>query len=172
MRSFVALAPEPGARESLAAQVERCAAHYPGARRMRAANLHLTLAFIGEIDAVQADQVARALAALPAPDFELAIDRIGEFGRVRVLWAGGPDNPALDRLAATVREQLNALGVNCDRRAFVPHISLLRDLPPGPAAAMPEFAAISWRPERPQLFVSTHDARGVLHYTPWPAPAA
>lgn len=171
MRCFVALAPSPAARAALEALMIACAQGHPGARTMRAANLHLTLAFIGELDAAVADTVATALAARPVPAFDLGIDRVGEFGRARVLWAGGPDNPALDALAARVRDLLDDLAVPHDRRSFVPHITLLRDLQPGSGASEPEFAPITWRPAPPQLYCSTHDARGTLLYEPWPAPA-
>lgn len=137
MRCFVALWPDAAARTRLDALAERLHAAFPRARRMQARNLHLTLAFIGELDEARAVELAAAVSAAPAdssgtPDW--ALTETGAFERARVLWAGGAPPAALTDLAGRVRALLDAQGIRYDRKPFVPHVTLLRDLPRGAAA--------------------------------------
>ena len=63
----------------------------PGLRWQSAAQLHLTVRFIGELGEEQAEHLAAALSAMQAPAFELQIGGVGYFGspqRPRILWAG------------------------------------------------------------------------------------
>jgi 2'-5' RNA ligase len=128
IRCFVALQPDEAARERLDVIAGEWQARLPGARRMRRDNLHLTLAFIGALEADRAGEVAAHLAALPQAPFDWTVDAVGAFGGARVLWAGGSD-PRLDALAARVRALLDELGVRFDRKPFVAHVTLLRKLP-------------------------------------------
>lgn len=128
MRCFVALQPDETARERLDRLAREEHARFPSARRMRRENLHLTLAFVGALDAGRAGQLAAALAAEPASPFDWSLDEVGAFAGARVLWAGGAD-ARLDALAARARALLDALGVRFDRRPFVAHVTLLRELP-------------------------------------------
>jgi 2'-5' RNA ligase len=131
MRCFVALWPDDAARERLAAVGREQQRRFPHARAMRAENLHLTLAFIGELDAARAARVAAALDALPVAPFAWTLDAVGAFERARVLWAAGPDCAPLAALALRVRQLLDELCVPYDRKPFVAHVTLLRDLARG-----------------------------------------
>ena len=133
---------------------------------MRRDNLHLTLAFIGQLDAAVAQQVAAGLAALSIGPFAWTLATIGAFGRSGVLWAGD-DDERLGTVAARVRHLLDELGVSYDRKPFVAHVTLLRKLPR--AAARDAAAAIeppiAWRVADVVLLQSTTDAAG-SRYSP------
>jgi len=94
-------------------------------------NTHLTLKFIGEIDAAQVEPIKAALQALAARSspFELAVRGVGSFpkGHPRVIWVGA-DEPtgALQRLQEGVDETLAGFGVERDDREFSPHLTLGR----------------------------------------------
>ena len=62
MRLFVAISLPEDVRDELA----RLGHGLPGARWVAPENLHLTLRFIGEVDADEAHDIDAALAALPA----------------------------------------------------------------------------------------------------------
>jgi 2'-5' RNA ligase len=128
IRCFVALQPDDAARQRLDAIAGEWQARLPAARRMRGDNLHLTLAFIGALEADRAGEVAARLAALPQAPVDWTLGAVGAFGGARVLWAGGSD-AQLDALAARVRALLDELGVRFDRKPFVAHVTLLRKLP-------------------------------------------
>jgi 2'-5' RNA ligase len=165
MRCFVALWPDDAARERLAAVAREQQRRFPRARAMRPENLHLTLAFIGELDAARAAQIAAELDALPFESFAWTLDAVGAFERARVLWAAGPDCAPLAALAQRVRTLLNELHVAYDRKPFVAHVTLLRDLTREESrrAAGPIAPPIVWHADRPQLLQSAQ-REGCLRY--------
>lgn len=104
---------------------------------------HLTLAFLGWIDAsllVPVQTQLRAAAARCAP-FSLAIDRIGAFPderRPRVLWAGCSRPPSgFNELCAVTRDLLGSLGFGFEDPG-VAHITLARvKRPQAPMPVLP-----------------------------------
>lgn len=165
MRCFVALWPDDATRERLAAVAREQQRRFPRARAMRADNLHLTLAFIGELDEARAAKVAAALEALSFDSFGWTLDAVGAFERARVLWAAGPDCAPLAALAQRARALLDELRVRYDRKPFVAHVTLLRDLTRDDArrAAAPIAPPVAWRADRPQLLQSVQ-REGRLRY--------
>ena len=166
LRCFVALQPDEAARERLDRLAREEHARFPSARRMRRENLHLTLAFVGALDGGRARRLAAALAAEPAAPFDWTLDAVGAFAAARVLWAGGAD-PRLDSLAARARALLDALGVRFDRRPFVAHVTLLRELPREAArdAARAIEPPVVWRAGAPVLLESRPEP-GAVRYLP------
>ncbi len=125
MRLFVALDLPWDLRQRLSA----LAGGLPGARWVPPENYHLTLRFIGEVPAYQAEEVDLALASLRGRGFTLALAGIGTFakaGRATSLWVGVPRNPELDHLQAKIETALQRAGLEPERRRFVPHVSLAR----------------------------------------------
>jgi 2'-5' RNA ligase len=63
----------------------------------RPENLHLTLAFLGEVEPNRVADVKRAMEATPIKPMELLFDRVGCFPRDGddIWWIGLSDNPAL-----------------------------------------------------------------------------
>lgn len=98
-------------------------------RATKAGDLHLTVAFIGDLADGTAITVAAAIAKMPVKPFDYRLDTLGFFEDAGVVWVGGDANVSgkpLDALAARVRRLLDRLMVDYDRRAFVPHVTLLR----------------------------------------------
>lgn len=162
LRCFVALWPDEAARDCIARIADAQHARWPAARRMRTENLHLTLAFIG----VQPIDVVRVLQphidTLASPAFDWTLDRLGVFRSARVLWLGGPECQPLQALADAVRAALEVQGVAYDRKPFVPHITLLRDLPRDGQPDMP-IDPVLWPVRAPRLVVSTMTPAGVWY---------
>jgi 2'-5' RNA ligase len=101
----------------------------PGARWVPEANFHLTLRFIGEVAAFEAEEIDHALAALRARPFALTLAGMGTFikgGRDTQIWAGIARNPALDRLHSKVEQAVQRAGMAPERRRFIPHVTLAR----------------------------------------------
>ncbi len=134
-RLFVALDLPEETRDALMA----LQTGFPTARWVDADNLHLTLAFIGEVDPRQADDLDAALSGVSAPRFDLTLKGCGCFGdrSPHALWAGVEANPALDHLQAKVESALRRAGGDIERRRFTPHVTLayLRGAGPDAAAA-------------------------------------
>jgi 2'-5' RNA ligase len=166
IRCFVALQPDEAAVDCLDRLAHEQCLRFPSARRMRRENLHLTLAFIGALEVDAAREVAARLAAEPAAPFVWSLDAVGAFAGARVLWVGGTD-PRLDALATRSRDLLDELGVPFDRKPFVAHVTLLRNVP---REAAREIASaieppILWHAGTPVLLESRADDQGV-RYTP------
>lgn len=127
-RVFFALWPDAGVGAALAALSRDCAAQTHG-RAPPAANLHLTLAFIGDVTQQRVSTLRNIgpHVAAAVPPFTLTLDRIGVFGRQGVTWAG-PSSAvtALERLAFALSAALATAGFEIERRAFHPHVTLVR----------------------------------------------
>ena len=131
MRLFVAIELPDKIQQALV-HLERA---IPDLRWLPARQLHLTLAFIGEVDESVAGLIEEKLAKISLPAFELAFHGAGCFpdpGRARVLWAGIEKNPALLELAARVKSQLISCGAAIEERPFSPHMTLARLKKPAP----------------------------------------
>jgi 2'-5' RNA ligase len=94
-------------------------------------SLHLTLAFLGNIDDRKAEQVEHVLVntASHHARFDMVLQGIGAFPsvrRARVWWAGIADEPRLLALQADVERGLEIIGFRPEARAWSPHITLGR----------------------------------------------
>ena len=91
-------------------------------------NLHLTLRFIGEVERPLGQDIAAALERVRSPRFELSIAGTGAFERRNggALWAGVEPREPVAALAAKVERACQSAGLEPERRAFHPHITLAR----------------------------------------------
>ena len=89
--------------------------------------LHLTLRFIGEVERPVADDLADALGRVHARPSTLA-SGVGRFEQRNsgALWAGVEPKPPLAALAAKVERVCHSVGLEPERRAYHPHITLAR----------------------------------------------
>ena len=100
----------------------------PCARWIDPENYHVTLCFIGDIDARLADEIVAGLDRIERPRFTMALKGIGAFGskKPHSIYAGIEASPALDELHGEIDRILRRLGLPCDQRKFVPHVTLAR----------------------------------------------
>ena len=98
----------------------------PGAAWRERENLHLTLAYFGDVHESAARELDTELASLAHAPFELALQGAGYFGRREptALWVGVAANPALERLASNIARVARSLGVDIESRTFKPHVTL------------------------------------------------
>lgn len=104
-----------------------------GARWRSDEQLHITLRFIGEVDRHRARDVDAALSGVHHPRFTIALNGLGDFdrrGEPATLWAGVAPHEPLRALHKKVDQALARVGVEPDRRAYLPHITIAR-LPRG-----------------------------------------
>ena len=90
--------------------------------------LHLTLRFIGEVERPVADDLAAALSHVQATPFDIRINGVGRFEQrnAGALWAGVEPKEPLANLAAKVERVCQQGGLEPERRAYHPHITLAR----------------------------------------------
>ena len=110
-------------------------------RPVAANNLHLTLAFLGEVSAEKQRALAAMAGRIQQPGFTLTLDDAGQWLRSRVVWLG-PRRPArgLLQLADMLRAQAARSGCYQSPQPFHPHITLLRDARHAVAIPPPGFA--------------------------------
>ena len=128
MRAFFAAWPDAGVCAALAAQARDIAAQARG-RAPVAANLHLTLAFVGDAppSRVAALCAIGEVAAAAGSSFHLTLDCGGMFRAAGIAWIGASESPGeLQRLVQELGVGLAAQGFALERRAFRPHITLAR----------------------------------------------
>src|SRR5258707_7568727 len=132
-------------RENLAALIKELRAADASssknrARWVRPENLHVTLKFIGNVDADKLDAIRAALADVRSGSaVELRFRGLGFFPnekRPRVLWDGMEASPNLATLAADIDARLEKLGIPRETREFSPHLTLARFDPPGISAKL------------------------------------
>lgn len=126
-RLFVALRPPADVRRALLDAMGGIA----GARWQDDGQLHLTLRYIGEVERPVAEDAATALDRVRAAPVTLAIRGVGRFdgagGRPGgAVWAGVTPHDALARLHAKIDQALVRAGLEPERRAYLPHITLAR----------------------------------------------
>lgn len=168
MRLFVAIELPDVIKDSL----ERLMGGLPGAKWSDSEQMHLTLRFIGEVDARHADDIAAELGDIRSPGFTLSLVGLGEFssrGRVQTLWAGVENNPALLALQTRVEAAVRRAGVAPEKRRFHPHVKLARfkDGTPNLGRYFTEnepFRSVPFDVEEFTLFSSLLGSDGAAHH--------
>jgi RNA 2',3'-cyclic 3'-phosphodiesterase len=151
-RTFIAVELNDAMRAALTNSIARLSRALPAVRFTPPEGLHLTLAFLGELDderLAEATAAACAAAQGVAP-FALTLADLGFFGpprAPRVLWAGvGGDLAGLTALHQRLADQLYARGFPLDARPFAPHLTLARLKAPLDPAALQRLTAVLQSP--------------------------
>ena len=146
MRLFFAAWPPPAAAAALHEWSEKLQG-----KATPIANIHLTLAFLGEADPARAIAAAKRVRG---PRHELPIEEARYWKKNQIVWAGPRETPpALAGLVASLTMELYRAEFILERRPFAAHVTLLRkaqqpkSLPPLPGVAWPvaEFVLVCSR---------------------------
>ena len=123
-RLFVAIRPPGEIRDLIIDVMEDT----PELRWVGDEQLHLTLRFIGEVEGPLADDIALALGRIRFDRFEMGIAGAGIFERRNggALWAAVQPKAPVAALAAKIERGCATAGLEPERRAFHPHITLAR----------------------------------------------
>ena len=131
MRCFIALglAPAPGPSMEAGLQTLR---HFRELSVPPPENLHVTLAFLGELDGLGvrvAADAARAAAVAAGGSWTVGWGDAGTFpspGRPRVVWLGLADPATTRTVQGLLVTELRLRGLPADERPFRPHLTLAR----------------------------------------------
>ncbi|MFD1611097.1 RNA 2',3'-cyclic phosphodiesterase [Sphingomonas tabacisoli] len=124
-RLFVAIRPPADIRSRLLGLMQGV----KGARWQDDEQLHITLRFIGEVDGRQAEDAAAVLDSVRASPVSVAVAGVGSFGsrgRTNAIWAGVRPHEPLAHLHRKIDQALVRTGLEPERRAYLPHITLAR----------------------------------------------
>lgn len=128
-RLFFALWPPGAVQRDLAGRARRLLGDR--GRPVPTRNIHLTLAFAGEVSEDAEACLREQAGAVTVPPFTLRLDCLGHWRRKALLWAAPGEPPdALLRLGRGLAAALPACGLPAPRRDFTPHVTLSRKAPP------------------------------------------
>jgi 2'-5' RNA ligase len=103
---------------------------FPSARWVKPDGMHVTLKFIGEVNADKVHGIGAALGEIRSPlPVDMTFQGVGFFPterRPRVFWIGIAHSPNLAEIAAGIESRLEPLGITGETRAFHPHLTLAR----------------------------------------------
>jgi len=98
-----------------------------GGRTTHPQDLHLTLAFLGEVPPERRPCCEAAADGIHARPFALRLDRVGYWPRPRILWCGSQvAPPPLLALVVSLTEALRPCGFAPERRPYAVHVTLAR----------------------------------------------
>lgn len=125
-RVFYALWPDAALASRMATHAERLEAAL-GGRASRTATLHLTLVFLGEVDTGELARLAAPPPQVRAPRFHLRLDRCGAWPHNGIGWLAPSTLPAaLAGLQANLSQWVESMGFALEKRAFRPHVTVVR----------------------------------------------
>ena len=166
-RLFVALRPPTEIRRRCLAAM---AGGPPGWAWQDEEQLHVTLRFIGEVERPMAEDIAAALGAIRSPAVDLGLHGVGYFdqGRQGVLFARAIPREPLAALHKKVDRALMTAGLEPERRAYHPHITLARrrKSSANPDGWLEAHAILAAEPEKVAQFIlyESHLGREGPHY--------
>ncbi len=136
LRAFIAIDLAPEIKAGLRELVRTLRATRADVRWVEPDGMHLTLKFLGEIDAARTVCVRELLTATARrhPAFPLALEGTGAFPgdrAPRVFWAGVAAGPELESFYKDLEAALAAEGFEPEAREFRPHLTLGRVKGPG-----------------------------------------
>lgn len=99
-----------------------------GMRWVPVENLHVTLRFIGEVQRPVAEDIVAALDDVRSPAPAMTLSGVGVFdhGRSGSVWARVAPKEPLEALHRKIDRAFVRCGLEPERRAFIPHITLGR----------------------------------------------
>jgi 2'-5' RNA ligase len=166
VRLFFAIWPDREVCMQLVRLTGRLASFCEG-RRTKTDNIHLTLVFVGEVDAGQMAALYKAADEIKDSGvraFDLIIERICMWKRKNIVYAEISEIPQpLIDLVGALQSRLSLAGFSLEERPYKPHITLMRN---ASCKMLPELAEpMAWRAREWILVKSDRTSDGPV-YTP------
>ena len=124
MRLFFAVNFSEREKDAIMQKISALKKICPRGNFSRRDNLHVTLAFLGEVPRERLSSVIDAAKDVIFSPFEITVGGAGNFGSV--VWLG-VDGKELPPLAASVRAACGNHGINFDTKPFSPHLTVCRE---------------------------------------------
>lgn len=127
-RLYFALWPDDGIRLQLSRYRLQLAREGNG-HAVFPVTLHMTLAFLGEVDTALIPVIEKIGSSLVGSPFNYHVNMAGCFPKARVAWLGAKEAPwHLFELQKNLQSLLAAAQLGHDKRTFRPHITVVRDI--------------------------------------------
>jgi 2'-5' RNA ligase len=110
-------------------QLAGSALHGGTGRRVLPENIHLTLAFLGSVDALFRACAEKAPMTVRATPFTLMLEQMGNWSKSGILWVGPNQTPPpLLQLVQELNAGLAGCGYEAEQRPYAAHLTLARKL--------------------------------------------
>jgi len=170
VRAFFGLPVPEAQRDLLERYLAECVAKAAQFRWTPAANLHLTVRFMGHLERSTAEEIADRLTAGGPKSFDLELGDIGAFNRgrlARVVWVGLRNGIAeATAIAGLVESECVRAGLEAETRPYHPHLTLAR-AKARDGAPLPELPSLPrldpWRAEELVLYRSRLGRAGSVY---------
>ena len=128
MRLFISINFDEKTKENILAVQRRLRAMGKG-RFTSPDNLHLTLAFLGEVAEERIADLEAIMDSVDVPEIQLVFSEIGAFRNESELWwIGIRQDEKLSQMQSELIAKLKAAGFTPDSKRFKPHITLAREM--------------------------------------------
>jgi len=131
MRIFYAIELDEKTKDLLSKEQTKLKTKALKANMTRRENLHLTLRFIGEVNAAYIPVFTNILNAVASKcfPFQLTLSGPGAFarGHKSIIWWGIEHNAALHELYNELEDQIRRNGFPAENKPYTPHITLARE---------------------------------------------
>ena len=132
IRTFIALETHESVKKSIL-EIQDQLRNIPGARVSwgRTEGIHLTLKFLGDVDAILIPEITEDLSRTDIPVCHINLCTTGcgafpNFRKPRVLWIGVDGGESLLELQKSIDTRLSEFGFPPERRRFHPHLTVGR----------------------------------------------
>jgi 2'-5' RNA ligase len=124
-RLFFALWPDESTRQACAGLAKTLSRS--GGKPVLPENLHVTLVFLGAVDAETEAAVTLAASAIAVPKVAITFDRVDYWRKPRILClTGRAEGGELKNLVTELNAASRTLDIEIDRRPYTPHVTLVR----------------------------------------------
>lgn len=132
MRLFIAINFPDGIKDSLLDTIRQLKHNCINGNFTRYDNLHLTIAFLGEIPPSKIGKIKACMDSVSFSPFELTLSGIGRFKRTGgdIYWYGIDRCAALNKIHEQLCGNLRSNGFEIEARKFSPHLTLGRQVIP------------------------------------------
>ena len=165
IRYFIGLPPDTEVQEQLAQQAKEQEPTLHFAKWTHPQDYHITLAFLGDLEASKAEEVRDVLSkhTFHTSTFSVHTSQWGCFGppkKPSILWAGIESSDELKALHAEVWSLMETVGFEREQRPFRPHLTIARRSQGSTAADVKSahLPSLSWQVRDVVLF-QTHFGR-------------
>ena len=161
-RLFFALCPDDDLRRRIAIREDFGNISAAG-RRVSVDNMHITLVYLGQVEARTRACVEQVATEIVGQSFRLVLDRIGYWSGPQILWLAPTRVPrALNNLFENMLAGLGKCSVTLDKRPYRPHITLARKVKKPPPGI--RFEPLVWDVREYSLMKSSSSPDGGVNY--------
>lgn len=159
-RSFLAIPVEGESLKSLCRLQKQLQGVLPQARIIPESQLHMTLAFLGDLSDSQLQQAEDIVQSLSVASASLSSAGLSLFGNALVLTLQDPEE--LREMVQKLQTELIKSGLSLAKRNWIPHITLFRKVKTLPAA-LPECKDLTVQADAVCLYASRLTPQGAVY---------